>query len=221
MPKPCRVVPCTRGEPLTPCGKRQVHHHAFVPLEDRKLPPGLNIPQAEAAFHASAMRRPSGCHAACANAVGRTGRRLERSHGLAVRRAMDERLAIHHGHKHFTCRVESNPLKLGEARNGFPFQAVGAAKKVQRTIVMSHYQRATVWRKVKELRAAREIKRARGLGSQVPKLRVAGRVAGRKVAFIRTRDRGGQPRALGGELVLYTSVTVSRTVRLPWSSLVA
>src|SRR5687768_6942544 len=118
MPKARGVVPGSGGEPFTRVGERQVRHLAFVPLEGRKLPAGLNIPQTNAGYpcqrDTTAIRMPRGI----ANAGRRTDRRVERAHELAVRRAIDERLASDHVQKHFSCRAESSPTNLGGAGNG-------------------------------------------------------------------------------------------------------
>src|ERR1051325_2649915 len=107
MPQACGVVPGSGGEPFTGYGERQVRHHAFVTLEDRKMPACLHVPETEAGYPyqraTPAIRMPCGV----ANAGGRTGRRVERAHELAVRRATDERLAVNHADKHFTGRVAS------------------------------------------------------------------------------------------------------------------
>src|SRR5947208_9652131 len=96
MPKARGVVPGSGGEPFTRVGERQVRHLAFVPLEGRKLAACLNIPQTNAGDpcqrDTTAIRMPSDI----ANAVGRINWCVERAHELAVRRAIDERLAADH-----------------------------------------------------------------------------------------------------------------------------
>src|SRR5205085_4557202 len=65
------------------------------------------------------------------------------------------------------------------------------------------HQRAAVGREVEKLRAGWESNRTRRSRTQVPKLRLTCEVARCQKKFIRTRDGGGQPRALCGELVLH------------------